>query len=187
MLVGICGAPSSGKSVLARAVVNKICLDGHSAEYVSEYARHYINKCNCQESLFLRTPLHQANISKGQMEWEDVVPSNVEFVISDSPIIAHVAYTYNLVDFTDLSHVEYYHQYYRDMLQRKSRYTCLFYLPPVLEFKSDGTRAENKERAARIGQQIKGFLMFHQIPFYEIQEVDLEKRVTFCIDKLLNT
>lgn len=186
MLIGICGAPSCGKTVLSRALVNELCMQGHNAEYINEYARYYINRCKLFDSPFIKTPLHQVNILRGQMDWENAVPPEVQFKITDSPILAHPVYTFNLVDFDDFSHSEYYHQYYRDMLEHRDRYFPLIYLPCNIDFKTDGTRMQNEDRARQLGEQIKAFLVFHRIPFYEIVETDLQARVQTCLKIILN-
>jgi nicotinamide riboside kinase len=177
--IGICGGPCSGKSTLARALVGKLSLAGHNTEYVSEYARYHINECK-RNGLLVRDPLHQQIILHNQLKWENAVPEEVQYVVSDSPVVISVVYTYMLSDIhTNYNHKTYYLQYYEQMLEHINRYQYLFYLPNEIEFKSDGTRSQDATRAKDIGERIRAFLIFHGFNWKEIKG-SLDERVDQC-------
>jgi len=179
--VGFCGAPSSGKTCLARSMTNALCLKGHNADYVPEYARFHIARCKQYPTNNPRNLLHQHMILENQLEWENVISPAVEFVVSDSPVVMTAVYAYSLTDFTDYNQVAFYHKHYQRILELKNRYKYLFYLPSTdIEFKTDGLRSQDKERAQEIGNKIKAFLTFHDILHYEITG-SLDERVNKCL------
>jgi len=181
ILIGFCGGPCTGKTLTSRALTNALCLAGKNADYVQEYARLHIARCKQYPTNNSRNLLHQHNILENQLEWENAVPQSVEYVVSDSPVIMGMVYTYTLTDFTDYNQVTFYHRHYQRILEMKDRYKYLFYIPPGdIEFKSDGLRAQNEERARKIGEQMKAFLVFHNIPHHDISGTP-EERVAKCL------
>jgi len=181
ILIGFCGGPCSGKTTCSRALTNALCLAGKNADYVQEYARFHIAKCKQYPTNNSRNLLHQYNVLENQLEWEDAIPQSVEYVVSDSPVIMGMIYTYNLTDFTDYNQVTFYYRHYQRILEMKDRYGYLFYIPPGdIEFRGDGLRAQNEERARKIGEQMKAFLVFHNIPHHIITGTP-EERVAKCM------
>jgi len=179
--VGFCGGPCSGKTIASRALTNALCLLGHNADYTPEYARFHIGMCRLYPSNDQRTLLHQYNVLENQLEWENAIPQSVEYVITDSPVLMGMVYTYNLCDFDDYNQMAFYHRHYQRILRYRDRYKYMFYLPSDdIEFKGDGLRAQNQERAQKIGNQIKGFLTFHNISYHEITGTP-DERVDKCL------
>jgi nicotinamide riboside kinase len=180
--IGFCGGPCSGKTLASRALTNKLCLLGYNADYIPEYARFHIGMCRLYPSNDQRTLLHQYNVLENQLEWENAIPQAVEYVITDSPVLVGMVYTYNLCDFDDYNQMIFYHRHYQRMLSYKDRYRYLFYLPAGdVDFKGDGLRAQNEERARKIGDQIKGLLILHNISYHEITGT-LDERIYKCLE-----
>lgn len=186
ILIGLCGGPCSGKTTLARALTNELGLQGKNAEHIPEYAREHIAQCDKSIVNNPRDLLHQAVILPKQMEREDAVPEAVEFVVSDSPILIHGLYTYMMTCFEDHNQKMYYLQHYQTLLENRYRYDYLFYCPPGdIEFRSDGLRKQDADRARVIGERIKAFLVYHDLGFHEVTG-SVEERVQKCIDVLLD-
>lgn len=78
--IGICGAPSSGKTTTAHLVRHKMSDRGFSREVVREYARHFIERYGQVTSI-----MEQWHIYDGQTKWEKQAQDNYDLVISDSP------------------------------------------------------------------------------------------------------
>ena len=185
LLVGLCGGPSSGKTTLARALANELGLQGRNAEFVPEYAREHIANCDRSVINNPRDLLHQAVILPTQMEREDAVPDAVEFVISDSPLLIHGVYTQMMTNFLDHNQKMFYMRHLQTLLENRDRYDPVFFLPPNdIEFKTDGLRKQDAERAHNIGEKIKAFLVYYDIPFHTITG-SVEERVQECLSILL--
>ena len=181
VLIGICGGPSSGKTTLSRALTNELCLLGHNAEQVTEYARFHTARCSQYPVNHPRDLLYQYMVLEKQLEWENAIPQTMEYVVSDSPVIIGMIYTHALTNFEDYNQVAFYHLHYQHILQHKNRYNPLFYLPyGDIEFKLDGLRNQDAGRAQRIGEKIKAFLVFHDISFHEVVGT-LDERIEKCI------
>lgn len=182
--IGICGGPSSGKTTLARALTVKLSTSGHNVEHVTEYARFHIAEYLKQSTQTPRDPLHQVIIFQNQVRWEAAVQDTVEYVISDSPVFMNAVYTYNVIDFDDYKQRIFYYQHYERLLEySRNYYDYIFFLPPGdIGFVHDGLRGEDEARAEQIGEQIRAFLVFHQMPFYTITGRDLDKRIERCLE-----
>jgi len=184
--IGICGGPSSGKTTLAKALTNKLGLLGHNPEYIGEYARYHINMCKQNGIYAAREPIDQQIIFYNQLRWENAVNDEVDFLVSDSPIFMTAVYGHMLTDFRNYKHRTFYHQLYEQILEMKDRYDHVFFLPSEIEFKADGLRVEDAERAQKIGEQIRAFLVFHDYRWHEITG-SLDERVEKCYKILIGS
>lgn len=172
-------------TTLARALTNTLGLQGKNAEYVPEYAREHIALCDKSVMNNPRDLLHQAVIGPTQKAREDAVPEKVDFVVSDSPLLIHGVYTYMMTNFFDYNQKMFYLQHYQMLLENKGRYDYVFYLPPGdIEFRTDGLRKQDAKRAHEIGEKIRAFLVYHEIPFDTVIGT-VEERVQQCLSILL--
>ncbi len=179
--IGICGGPSTGKTTLARALVNRLNLVGHNAEYITEYARYHINMCK-QHGVFDREPLHQAVILYNQLKIENSVPEEVDFMITDSAVTMYPVYGWMLSDPNNYNHRQFFLQLYEQIIEQHDRYSHILYVPQNIPYKADGTRSEDLDKAKDIGERIRAFLVFHGYSFYEVGASDLDERVEECFN-----
>ncbi len=180
--IGICGGPSSGKTTLAKSLSNKLYLDGNNVHYISEFARDYINKCKANGD-FVPGIGDQAVIFDEQLDRENAVPKEAEFVISDSPIFLPVIFTAKMTVFSSFQSRSFYLHFYEKALKELERYNHIFFVEHEKPFVSDGTRNETEHEAKQIGKQIRGFLDFHRISYTHITG-DNEERVKRCLEIL---
>jgi nicotinamide riboside kinase len=177
--IAICGGPSSGKTTLARALTNKLCMSGFNADYVTEYARAHINECRKHGIVGTKDLIDEQLILDGQLEWEDTVSDDVEYLVTDSPIFITAIYCSWFADWSNYKHRKFYYGYYKRILEMKDRYQHIFFLPSEIEFKADGTRSQDAQAAKQVGERIRAFLVYHMYPWQEIRGT-LDERLEQC-------
>lgn len=144
-VVGFVGAPSAGKTTLARAVANEAGLRGLSVEFVAEYARTYIQRFGGASSVF-----DQLLIFDGQARREDdAIGAGADLVVAETPVFT--GYAYGLATMgrgaspREAEALEVLHRWIR---KRVAVYDIVYYLPMELPLQRDGTRRET-ERSRR--------------------------------------
>lgn len=85
--IGICGAPGAGKSSAAAGIFYNCKIAGVGVELVQEFVREEINK-----GFELRSVADQLRIFMKQKEREDIVPSTIDVLVTDSPIFLSLYY-----------------------------------------------------------------------------------------------
>lgn len=101
--IGIIGAPSSGKTTLARRLSSSFVGEVDNVELVAEYARRYILKYGRIESYW-----EQLKILNKQLNWENTYSSKTNILVTDCPIQLIWAYCLDLRDKFDFSKKENY-------------------------------------------------------------------------------
>lgn len=177
--IGLCGGPGSGKTTLARALTNQLNLQGFDTQYVPEYARFHI--ANCTDRMDL---LDQLLIFENQLKWENSARP-LDFLVSDSAVLMQAVYTYDLTNFANYKEAAFYCQHYQKILEHKNRYDLLFFLPSELHYTKDGIRRQGEEEARDIGERIRSFLLFIQVPFYTISGT-LKQRLDKCLNIIMS-
>ena len=180
--VGITGVPGSGKTSLARGIASSGEIN--SVEVVSEYARRYISKHGQITSMW-----EQYRIFQKQKEWEDSVCSQIDVMITDSPIFLGLIYCFALPKKTSKD-IMCFNDVFKGMTKlnvHRSRYDVILHLPPVIPMKEDGVRkSEYSSDAVRqsINEQIKVVNrdMFPPILFIELGDIHLEDRILTAIN-----
>lgn len=177
--IGIIGGPGTGKSTLARQLVQELSKNA-IAEYVPEYASRYIKEYGIPSELW-----EQVRIFNKQVEWESRIPNKVEYYVSDCPVILPFVYAipyYNpkvpksRLQFCDV---------FKMITKESIRYDFLFYLPPELTPKDDGTRYHlDKDSQEGVDRKIVGALEVLNVSYITIKRVDLSARVQECLDHI---
>lgn len=175
--IGIAGGPGSGKSSLARQLTTELYNKRRfNAQYVTEFARDYINRA-LMHGKFTPSIADQFVIFNSQIEREDIVPGNADFLIADSPIFLSLIFAYNNCDMSNFQQRSAYISLYETFIGKYlKRYDHVFVLQRQKDFLKDGTRHETAEEADEIGRQIMAFLNLHKIPFnYIMAETDVAR------------
>lgn len=172
--IGLMGSPGSGKTTAAAGVFYQCKRHGIQTELVQEFVREEINR-----GWIMTSVAEQLRLQMKQREREDIIPSDIEVMITDSPTL--LQYVYGLrfsnnvkEDLLNLSIL--YEEYLRD----SNRYDKIYYLNnPRSEIIFDGTRKENVQECAEIGDQLKTIMLLHHIPFTEITGDDSAVEIIF--------
>ncbi len=152
--IAIIGAPSTGKSSLARGVVAELSQRGFISEYVAEYAARYIKKYGVPKELW-----EQVRIFQKQKDWEDLVPHKVQFLVTDSPLILGIVYGRYAFQPSSPKSQMLYGDLMKMTLKSVDRYDHIFYLDPVLDPVDDGTRTQlTKQSQMLVDQDINHML-----------------------------
>jgi len=179
--IALIGAPSAGKSTLAASLFSVLKEKKIKVELIQEYAREHINKYGTVENV-----LSQYLFYEKQREKEDIIPSAIDVLITDSPTILSYMYAlfYGKASHKDeqLLLTNMYEKFLQDSFKR---YDLIYYLPSVRDYIKDGTRIQTEEEAKKIGELIYNFLTIHKIPMIEIESPNTQVR-TEIIEKDIN-
>lgn len=183
--IAIAGGPGSGKSSLARLLTTELYnIKNINAQLITEFARDYINNCVWHEG-FTPSLADQQLIYNKQIEREDTIPDNVQYLISDSPIFIPLIFSKNLAKLQNYQDRTIYLNLYEDFLSKHlNRYDFIFFINRQKAFLKDGTRHETEEQADNIGKQIHGFLTFHKVSFIELRCISNTERVKEVLQTL---
>jgi len=152
-MIGFVGAPSTGKTTLARAVANAVGLKGLSVEFVTEYARTYIQRFGALESV-----REQLVIFDTQARREDDARSTgAAFVVAETPVFTGYAYGLEKMRPTakDQEALQVLHRW---ILPRLALYDRIYYLPIELPLQQDGTRSETEETRRILDSRLRASL-----------------------------
>lgn len=156
--VGICGAPSAGKTTSAERIraVLKRQYGLPSVEAVREYARHYIEETGKVKNIH-----EQWSILQGQERWERQAERTYDFVISDSPMFLPYIYTVTLADLKDPKHRHLLLSMYEEALLAVCEYEVIYLLPLPEKVQQDGLRVQNEDDARKLHNAMDNFLEGH--------------------------
>lgn len=164
IVIGFVGAPSTGKTTLARAVASVVPVD-----FVSEYAREYI-----QQHGNILHPYEQLLIFEEQARREDVAAqrSSRKVLIAETPTFVGHVYSIDLIgNRKDRDHAkrrECVVLSERWVYERLPVYDMVFYVPieDAVPFVEDGVRNQHGgEWRVRLDQALLGFLHLYGVPY----------------------
>ena len=160
--IALLGGPSAGKSTLAARLFSDLKEIGKNAELVQEYAREHINRRGV-----ITNVLSQYMIYERQRDREDILPEQVEYLVTDSPTILSYIYAVHYADLTNVDNQELIIDMYDKMFRDGgvNRYKYIYFLEPTRPYKLDGTRSQTESEARHIGENIKKFLELHHITY----------------------
>jgi nicotinamide riboside kinase len=181
--IGFCGGPSTGKTTIARELTNKLGLMGYNCDNITEYARFHINQCIAHFGKFECEPLDQVILFENQLKSELSVSKKLDYIITDSPIFMGLSFLYRSLDLNNYKHKKYYMDYYEKLIELRDFYDYIFFIPNEFKLVDDGTRVENDRDSIELGESIKSYLKFHQIPFTEVSGT-VEERIKTCFEVL---
>lgn len=174
--IALVGCPGSGKSTCAADIFVQCKKNGITAELVQEYARILINS-----GWEISNVAEQFIVNINQRRKEDIIPEEIEVMITDSP--AFLSYYYacrNIKSRSDnFALVEMYKQFLADL----SRYDYIFFLNRVKDYVVDGTRIQTEEESDEIALQLKALLDMHHVIYHELDGNDSAvQSIMLCID-----
>ena len=163
------GGPSTGKTTLAKAVVEELAKKNYSAELVGEFAREFIIEHGA-----IKRPEDQISIHRGQREKEMLACSrNPEFVICDVPsFLSHVYFHFlndGVLDEKEAKALEEIKkELWRGLENEIYSYDFVFFLPLEFAPEEDGVRFFT-DQVGEISDRIEKFLKFHNIKYHELR------------------
>lgn len=182
------GGPGSGKSTISAEVFVELKKRGANVELVTEWIR---------QDLWINGPMttiwEQFRTYAKQREIEDSVPTNVDWVVTDSGTLTPYFYAIEYCDQKDPRQRLVLHEMYNRLVTDifTNRYTHIFYLPTTETYKrnsnilSDGTRFQTLEQVNKLDQNMRITFceMIKNDSVYTV-DVPLEERSQFVLDKL---
>lgn len=185
MRIALAGGASCGKTSLARHLTTRLYNEitpKRNAQQITEYARDFINECRqTNNGIFSPAFSDQQMFFREQLRREDILPKEVEFLITDAPVFLTLIYAFPMVNPKHFQNRQWYLKLYEEWLtSHVDRYDYIFLLAREKPFFQDGTRGGTQEGAEDIHKRIIGFLNYHEIPYINISGNDKER-----VDKIL--
>jgi nicotinamide riboside kinase len=155
-VIGFVGAPSTGKTTLARAVANEAGLRGLSVEFVAEYARTYIQRVGGVSSVFDQLLIFDAQARRE----DDAIGTGADLVVAETPTFTGYAFGLAMMGgrrpaAREAEALEVLHRWIR---RRVAVYDIVYYLPVELPLQRDGTRLETERVRRDLDAKLKATL-----------------------------
>ncbi len=170
-VIGFVGAPSTGKTTLARAVANAAGLRGLSVEFVAEYARNYLQRFGS-----IGEPWEQLLIFDTQARREDdAIRTGADLVIAETPTFTGYAYG-SLAATGGPKARKVMHTLHRWITERLPLYSQVYYIPPEIGMQMDGVRREDEAMRLRLDRMLLATLELWA-PTYRTVKGTMEDRM----------
>jgi hypothetical protein len=174
--IAFIGAPGTGKSTLAQALVPKLKLLGLDVEFVPEYARSYLRRTGSIESPFENFVIHA-----GACEREDELDVH-DFMVTDSAsFLAETYFAYMRHKAGDagvdpkLDRGQ--HELARMCLRRLRMFQNIFFVPQGhFNTGKDPTREYLSDQGL-IDRMMRAYLDYHLATYHVVRAVGLARRV----------
>jgi nicotinamide riboside kinase len=153
-VIGFVGAPSTGKTTLARAIANEAGLRGLSVEFVAEYARTYIQRFGAVSSVFDQLLIFDAQARRE----DDAIGTGAELVVAETPTFAGYAYGLATIGAARPKEAEALNVLHRWIRRRVALYDFVYYLPVELPLQRDGTRREDERARLDLDAKLRATL-----------------------------
>lgn len=178
------GAPSTGKSTIAKVLAKKLKNDGYTVEIAREYARDFIF-----ENKEVKGVDDQLLIAKGQKQREEeAAANNSDFVICDCAVFLSYVYA-SLHEPAEKDSVK--DLKYRQVLKEIEKeigsafwgYDFVFFLPPEIPVENDGVRLYT-DKILEISEKIKNLLAEKKVDYFEVGG-NVNERLVKIMEKLM--
>lgn len=93
------GGPGAGKSTACMEITAALKKEGYNAEYVQEYAKELVYEKDME--MLDGSPEHQYEILKEQTRRMDRLYDQVDFIVTDSPVMLNTIYNKQLTPFME--------------------------------------------------------------------------------------
>lgn len=181
--IGFTGLPGTGKTTLARMLSAELpkSTSLNNIELVSEYARRYISKYEAIESIW-----DQYLIMQKQLDWEDSVGTEVQAIVTDSPVFLGLVYCLELKRGT-IKDSMVFSEIMDKMLKLNipPRYDFVFHLLPKVEPSRDGLRPDIHFDEDWRKDTEGTFHFIHRLfppkNLYIVEQESVEDRLDFCL------
>lgn len=162
-VIGICGAPSSGKTTISQLL--RWQIESKTREVPREYARHYMEKYGPISNIH-----QQLLIYDGQTKLEKQMRDNYELTISDSPRFLSYIYSKKYFNYKNKHEKAALVRIYELSLESLQDYEIIYLLPPPEKIIQDGIREQKDGDGLTIFNDIKIFLETHAPDLFKIIE-----------------
>lgn len=146
LVINAFGGPGAGKSVSCMDICQQLKKLGYNAEYVQEYAKELVYDGNME--LLDGSAVHQFDMLKEQLARMDRLYGNVDFIVTDSPLLLNGVYNKELTPE--------YEQLIADLQSHFENFTY-FVERDETHFQQEG-RIHDLEQSKKIDAEIKQLL-----------------------------
>lgn len=175
ILIGIAGAPSSGKDKMAEALSAALT---NKSEKVPEEARKYI-----QENGKLYSIFQQNIIYHRQKELEEEILRNYDVAVSSSPIFLAQFYAVLLKQDGILSaELSTMADLYRKAIESLVSYDYIMLCAPLESYDQDDIRYQNTKQVDTIHRSIAAFLDLHGKNYLLLPSATVNERLKMCLE-----
>ncbi|MFA4870886.1 MAG: ATP-binding protein [Pedobacter sp.] len=157
--IGLLGGPGSGKSTQCADFFASIKTECILVEQVQEWIRENINK----KILPPNNPWIQFLIYYEQKLKEDSIPEEIQYMVTDSPIILSYVYALKYAKIPDDNMLM--AKMYEFFLHDTKRYDYLFLCNREKPYVKDGTRVQDESEAKELDGVIRHLLKNHNMPY----------------------
>ena len=173
MKIGVCGAPSSGKTSLCNSLRGSI---SGSRESVMEYARYYIERCGPIESLY-----EQYLITNKQFEMEKRLNEKYDTIFVDSPAFMGFIYSSLNADISNKKHRELLRHIFEIAIEDITTFDRIYFVP-FAQLIDDKIRVQNEGDCKKINDAIKSFLsVYAENLSVFVPKLDFQHQLEFVV------
>ncbi len=184
--IALLGAPGCGKSTLAAYVYAMLKDEGLDGDLVQEYIREHINKHKKVPSITFQSIVYER-----QLEKEKILPTDLDFFVTDSPHILSYIYASMYIDYNNIDQVELLGDLYMKFLREsRTAYDLVYVLEHNHEPKmDDGVRYQTEDEMRVLKKGIPHFLEMHKVN-YRVMDKNLStkkraKKIVKDVKKML--
>ena len=172
--IGLIGGPSSGKSGQCAHFVGILKSKSILVEQVVEWVREAFNKKMIPDN----NAWTQFWIYEEQCRREDCIPSEINYIVTDSPTL--LSYVYALFNGSYEKDKWLWVKMYEKFIIDLDRYQFLFFCEREKPYQKDGTRKQTEEEAKELDKQIKNLLDLHGCKYYSLTGSINERTINMC-------
>jgi hypothetical protein len=156
VVINFVGAPSSGKSLMSALLYSELKINHLKAEYVQEYAKKLIYEGRFEELN------NQYNVSMAQYNTLKAVSNNVDYCITDSPILLGIYY--NRVYDTNICNIEKVENIFVEKMNEFKNIYIYLKRNSEYPFEKQG-RVHNEDQSSIIEQDLEKLLIEFKLPY----------------------
>jgi len=172
--IALIGGAGCGKSGQCAHFFSSLKYDSIPVEQIQEWVREAFNKNLIPFPS--ENPWVEEYIYREQKDKEDCIPSEIKYMITDSPTMLSFIYT---LQYAKLPKDKYLlEKMYEYFLNDISRYDYIFLCVREKEYNKDGTRTQTKEEVIYLDNKIINLLELYNIKYYKITGTPEERTKT---------
>lgn len=164
------GGPGAGKSTACLEITAALKKEGYNAEYVQEYAKELVYEKDME--MLDGSPEHQYEILKEQTRRMDRLYDQVDFIVTDSPVMLNIIYNKQLTP-----------EYESLVNELQGEYiNCSFFMErDASNFEKEG-RIHNLTESIEKDNEIKDMLQKNEIKYKTYNHENVNEIVNDAID-----